>query len=736
MNALSYLPGTRSANPGLLSRFLPPIEDGTVSAWLSARIPPGSWLLDPFGASPRLVLEAARLGYRVIVAANNPVIRFLIEIASAAPREADFNAALAELAATRKSDERLETHLQSLYLTACEKCETQIQARAFLWNRGEEAPYARVYECPQCGDNGERPVTPADVERAAQLTRSASLHRARVLERVAPLGHADREYAEEALQVYLPRALYALATLINRVDGMEATPERKRLITALVLAAFDAGTSLWAADRPRPRQLSPSNQFRERNIWMALERAVGLWSETSSPVPCVAWPAEVPESGGICLFDGRLRELAPSMGAERPIAAVITAVPRPNQAFWTLSALWTGWLWGHEAADPFKMGLRRRRYDWAWNATALAAAFGHLGGLLPQETPILALLAEPEPAYTASTFTAADASGFELTGIALRSELDPMQTAWVRRSSDQAPGPRTLEAVRHAIESHLQERGEPAPYLHIHAAAMTALASAHALNDTGEELDESLRQSNALVESALIGDARFAHYGPGEGVETGFWGLRHYDLSIDSLADRVEIAAVHFLQKNPDRIFLEIEGSLYEQFPGLLTPSKGLIYNVLYSYAHRLGAAWRLRDEDMPAGRREDLKRMAALVESVGHRLGYETRKEDGILVWQQAGVTERVFHLIASALVGRVLRTNTHPAEKCVIVLPGGRASLAAYKQQRDPALAESMREWRLLKFRLLRSLAAIPVLNRQSFDEQISSDPVEQARGQLMMF
>jgi hypothetical protein len=45
-------------------------------------------------------------------------------------------------------------------------------------------------------------------------------------------------------------------------------------------------------------------------------------------------------------------------------------------------------------------------------------------------------------------------------------------------------------------------------------------------------------------------------------------------------------------------------------------------------------------------------------------------------------------------------------------------------------------MRGWRMLKFRLLRSLAEIPVLTRQTFEEQIVSDPVEQAEGQLMMF
>jgi hypothetical protein len=735
MKPLPYLPGTRPANPGLLSRFLPPLEDGTAAAWLMSRIPAGSWILDPFGSSPRLVLEGARAGYRVLVTANNPIARFLIEMAASAPSEAELKAALADLAAARKSDERLETHLQALYLTACEKCGAQIPARAFLWNKDSDAPYARVYECPQCEDAGERPAQPEDQERARQMTRSAQLHRSRVLERVAPPGDPDREYAEEALQVYLPRAIYALATLINRIEGLDVVPERRRLITALALAAFDAGNSLWSIDRQRPKRLSVPGQFRERNIWLALEHAVGQWSETSSKVPMEAWPNKIPE-GGICLFDGRLKTLAAEVRKEIPIRAVVAAVPRPNQAFWSLSSLWAGWLWGREAAEPFKVGLRRRRYDWAWNATALSSAFKNLAALLPEGTPMLGLLGEPEAAFATSTLTAADSSGFQLEGLALRDEQDPLQVVWTQTDAPRPASKRELKSVRRSIDEHLNQRAEPTPYLHLHTAAVAHLAVIGALKAPDEELEDALRSNNALIEAAVTTDARFAHYGQGEGLETGMWGLYAYDTSADSLADQVEMAAVQSLQKNPDRIFLEIEQGLNEQFPGLLTPSKGLIYNVLYSYAWREGGVWRLRAEDIPANRREDLEQMIALLELVGQRLGFQTREQDGAVLWEERGATERVFFVIASALVGRVVKNNIHPPEKCVIVLPGGRASLAAYKQQRDPALAERMREWRLLKFRLLRSLADIPVLNRQTFEEQITSDPVEQAQGQLMMF
>src|SRR5512134_836000 len=145
MDFQSYIPGMLPAEPGPLSRFTPPLEEGVISTWLPAHAPAGNWLLDPFGFSSRLVLEAARAGYRVLVTVNNPITRFLLEMSANPPSETDFKAALAELETEKKGDERLGAHLQALYVTTCEKCEKDLQAQSFLWRRGEDAPYARIY---------------------------------------------------------------------------------------------------------------------------------------------------------------------------------------------------------------------------------------------------------------------------------------------------------------------------------------------------------------------------------------------------------------------------------------------------------------------------------------------------------------------------------------------------------------------------------------------------------------
>ena len=154
MDTFSLIPGIRPENPGPLARFLPPLEDGVVSAWLGENIESGGWLLDPFGTAPRLALEAARAGYRVLVAANNPITRFMLETGTASLPESAFKAALADLAVSRKGEEKLEEHLQELYLTTCTSCAREVPAQAFLWRKGEEAPYGLIFECKECGEGG------------------------------------------------------------------------------------------------------------------------------------------------------------------------------------------------------------------------------------------------------------------------------------------------------------------------------------------------------------------------------------------------------------------------------------------------------------------------------------------------------------------------------------------------------------------------------------------------------
>ncbi|HEY5983086.1 MAG TPA: hypothetical protein VIU38_06395 [Anaerolineales bacterium] len=721
-----------------MSRFLPPLETGTVAAWLTKHVAPGSWLLDPFGFSPWLPLEAARAGYRLLVTVNNPITRFLIELAVDPPSEADFKSALAELAASKRGEERLETHLQSIYLTRCQQCGRQIQATAFVWHRGSDAPVARIYECSECGDRGERDVTGEDVERARSLAGSDALHRSRALERVATKDDPERFHVQEAIQHYLPRPLYFLTMIMNRIESLGLSPQRQRALTASALVACDAGNTMWDRheQRPRPKQLSTPEVFEEHNLWRVLEEAHRLWPDAAGSVPWTAWPNRIPESGGVCIYEGRLKNLADEVQKEIPIAAGIGSVPRPNQAFWTLSALWAGWLWGRSAVDPYRMALRRRRYDWAWNATALHAAFSHLSELLALGTPFFGLVPEVESQFLLSVMTAVSAASFDLKGFALRTEDDPVQFLWERgdRLHREALHPQS-EDLRQAMLGHLAERGEPASYLHVKSAALQLLAEANSLHAEGQDLETELRETRLTIEAALSGDPRFVHHSTGESVEAGMWGLRAWP-STETLTDRVEVIVVKHLQKNPQCTLIELENAVFPSLPGLFTPSRRTIEAILLSYAEKTGALWQLREEDKAARRQEDLRLIEGIVAETGARLEYQTRRDGKWILWEERGDLVFAFSVLASALVTSTINQNPYPAAKSILVVPGGRVGLIAYKAALQPDLSNTLSEYKLTRFRLWRSLADVKMLSRETFQEQMSADPVERPQGQMMMF
>jgi hypothetical protein len=741
MDTLAYIPGNDPSTPAALARYLPAVPEGVAAAFLrghagSAGLARGAWVLDPLGASPQLAVEIARQGYRTLVAVNNPVTRFLLEMAAQPPSRADLRQALSELAAARKGDERLETHLQSLYLTQCTKCQQQVPAEAFVWERASGALVARIYRCP-CGDRGEYPATPEDQARAASLASLDGLHRARLLERVAAPDDPDRAHAQEALDCYLPRAAYALITIINKLDGLSLSPERRRLLQALVLSACDEASAIWPYpdERPRSKSLALPPRFLEKNVWLALERGVELWYGDGQAVLVVNWPELPGEAGGLCLFDGPIRDLAPRL-KDLAIAAVVTALPRPNPAFWSLSALWAGWLWGKAAAAPFKSVLRRRRYDWNWHAAALYAALKNISDRLPLNTPVFALIPEIEPAFLSAAMLAAAGAGLELSGLTLRTRHDPAQLLWHRRAfahADTEPPEIDPQGIQQAMQEALQERGEPLSYLHLHAAALACMAAYRSLHWR----PEALAQIRAPIQAALAG-AEFIHLAEGQDPESGLWAAARWDGKVEPLPDRVEIAAVYFLQKNPACTFRNLEISLNGELPGLLTPSLGLLQAVLASYAIETDGHWSLRPEDSPASRRLDLEAASQNLATVAARLGYTLLRDDKkprLLCWSENGQILYRFQLVASAVVARLLRQSPTPPVQDLLVLPGGRSGLLAYKLQRDPGLRALAAGWRMLKFRHLHHLAGLNSLTRTQFNQEFSADPIEPSE-QMKLF
>ncbi len=730
----------RPAAPTPLERYLPPLPAGVVSAWLEAasqagRLEPGDWVLDPFGAAPLAALEAARAGYRVAVAAGNPVAQFLLEFRARAVSADALRGALAELAAARRGAERLETALLELYSTRCPACGAEQPAEAFVWAREAEAPHAKLLDCKACGAAGEYPTDEADQQRARQYQRSGP-HLARALQRIAPPGDPDRQHAEDALQGYLPRAVYALVMVINRVEGMQLSDDEHDLVTALLLSACDRATSLWAhpGGRSRPKQLNAPAQFREYNLWHELERSVALWAEDGPAVPVVRWP-EPPPAGGISLFEGPLREMQGLKDA--PVKAALAALPRPNQAFWTLCALWAGWLWGAEAIGPFAAVLRRKRYDWAWHTEALHAALSVLEGALAADTPFFGMVCEAEEGFNAAGLAAANLAGFRLEGMAMRRDQAQLQLDWRKGAAPAKAIDTGPQAVARAGRALLAARGEPSHFLHLQAAGLGELSRRLRLGGAAKTPGDLFTEARQMIEAGLE-DPAFARLGgSSQSQETGAWWLQEAVAARSPLADRVEIAVVRHLLRRPGADQELIDRTLCQVFPGLLTPPVALVEAALHSYGEEQDGAWRISAADSPAARRADLQEMRQLLAALGGRLGYAIQGESPLEWRNAAGDLVFAFYPIASAVVGELLLAAGTPPAQSAVVLPGRRSRLALEKLGRDPRLA-AVREagWRFLKFRHVRRLAGTQNLGSQTFTELLDLDPLtlEEAQTPLL--
>ena len=714
-------------------RFLPPHPAGVFSAWLEKNLPQGSLVLDPLGGSPLPILEAARAGYRVLAVCNNPVVAAELRLLASAPNQADFSAALSELATQRKGEERLEVMLRSLYATRCASCGGEIQADGFLWRKGANLPHARLYTCPHCQDSGEHPITDEDIQRLQPLQRSEKLHRARALERVLRGKHVEKENVEESLAVYPSRAIYVLFTLMNKLEGMNLPPRRRELLEGLLLTTLDTGNSIWAYPelRERPRQLSVPAQYLEKNLWSELENASAVWTSFSEPVPLTLWP-EMPDGAGVCLFAGRMRELA----EEKPPApdATLCLFPRPNQAFWTLSALWAAWLWEDDRAEKLRGMLDRRRFDWHWHTSALHAALHPAGAVSGEGKRMFGVIPEPAPGLVTAVIQSAAVSGYQVNGLSSRNAVEPVQVEWLSGSPHREQRTVNMQKIaRDAIREMLQEIGEPTDYIELHAAVMAALAQEKAFPSSIQQLTSEKAAEVTTILNGLLNDKEFLRRldATAQDPESGLWWLAQPANTQTPLADRLELELAGWLQKQKIISALDVLPRVNQRFPGYLTPPEGLVRHCLEAYAvyNLADQTWHLNQYEGEEARNSDVEEMRELVTRLAEQFRLSCSGEYPIL-WKKNPSSESALYRIiisSQAVIDRELLHTQPDRTENILLMPGSRAGLLKYKFDRDPYLRECVEEhWHFVKFRAMRSIASREDLSLELWKMLIDSDPI----------
>ncbi len=740
-NPLAYLPASQGFYSPPLGLFLPALPQGAIDAWTTANTQPGSLMLDPLGAHPLLAVEAAMSGRRVLMARNNPILWLLLESICRAPGSNHLWRVLSPILVSRRGEESMEEHLRGLYATPCAGCGQLIQPQGFVWERGGTQPVSRVYTCPHCGDEGEREISPHDLQNLQRLG-NLRLHRARAFQRVLQGGEYEQASIEAALDCYLPRALYVCMTLANRMEQLEWRKEDKLLMQAMLLLVFDNATSLWhwPARNQYHFQLSVPAKFLEKNLWLTLESAPARWGQYASPIPITYWPNLPDEGGGICLYNRRQPDKQNLFQQEAP-AAVVCVFPRPNQAFWTLSAMWSGWLWGRKAVLPMRSALARRRYDWRWFALALEAALGDLCDAIPTGTPMFGLLPQAAPNHLLGLLAGAHASGFELNGFAANLSDELYQCLWLAGELEQSPiGP----LVQSNLRAYLKARGEPVRLPAILSDYLARLAMQNSLPVDIQNLEETYFSQLQQTVSDTLHNPRFAQENTTSGGGSK-WGLAGSQADEMPVSERMEEIILNILWEHPQLLLQELELQVFSRLPGRLTPETDNLRLCLQSYADEdtdTPGLFQLRANEERAARSDDRTEMTALLEKRARSFGLDfTLESSSVVTWMDSqGRPRHRYYLLNSAVFSQlVLGSRKEEKVEKTLVFPGSRSRWLQHRLQEDPRLKAALEDggWHLMKYRYLRWLAAQEENQMERWESLLDGDPpLEEPSDQFQLF
>ena len=741
MNAQPFFHGEPITKSSPLKNNLPVYQENVVKAWLSNQSSRSGLVLCPFGSSPQVALEAASAGFRVVMPVHNPILYFLLNSLAQPPSREQLNSALSKLGSSYKGKERLKPHILSLYETDCPQCGGKTSASSFLWSRATQEPVSKTCRCTQCGEKTEGAVTADDLDKAREFQMNSPTH-ARALTRVAAPDDPIRFQVENALRSYPPRSVYAIFTALNKVTGFNLNPEESIHLETLMLHAFYRTSQPDHLSKLDSGAESEEDEFfREENVWYAFEEALDIWCEESPVIPVTTWPDLPPESGGVVVYPGRIRELIPQLKSAN-IHSVVMVFPKPNPSFWALSALWTGWLWGQDAAAPLKSILSIKNFDWSWMTRAIQTTLLEIKEILPPETFCFGLLPGLEIHSLISGISAASSAGFHLENLAVEPDHRLGQTSWSNKDidSDQSNSISNRENIRIAGVNLLKRNGEPIHTLSLYAAGMAALAKKGFLEseDMPPDPDRYFPQLIKDFEENIAYRQGFLHF-----PKIDKWWHQELSLSPVPQSDLVEKLVVELLVKTKTSLpEVDIFQHVFSSFPGSSIPQQGLIKACLNSYAEKdsdHSSLWKLKSSEKPSLRLKDLEEIEEIFTTIGAQLGFQVTKNPSKgniihLIWKNENKDQYSFSIAASGLLSKILFAVENNAAKKWMILPGSRAELITYKMQHNPPLAGIIdKDWELIKYRHIRRLADQGNLSEENFLERLNLDPFRSDSPQL---
>ncbi len=741
VNDFPYIAGEGQGPVFPLRNFLPPLPNHVFKAWISENQLEHHYLIDPISANPLLPITLAANGYKVISSRSNPINWLITEVLSDKDCQTKINRVVNKLLIRRKDGKSVEEIMENMYRTPCSACSKRIQPQGFVWEKGAAMPTSRVYACPHCGDSGEREISDEDRDNLTQLG-NLDIHIARAIQKVNPINRNENASMRDALDCYLPRALYACMLLVNRSQLLALDKTARQFLRAALLVVFNDAHALhhWPDRDYRFLQLSVPQRFFEKNLFLSLTTAHLQFPQCDQTIPITYWPYLPGESGGVCFFHSRLAEQKDIFSGIEPCTAV-TVFPRPGRAYWTLSAIWAGWLWGKNAVQPIRSALRRRRYDWAWYAKAIFQSIRRLQPSSADATRVFALFPGFTPNLVFGLFTGMRCAGFDLQGAAFREKENALQAEWKTGSQLEMAGSDNFN-LDHVIQHALTGLNKPLLFQDILLFTIIQLALNRELADNITNIeDTAYSRYNNLINQQIERAAYISTAEKGTPSTTIYFN-RISPSEAEPLAEQIETVIFQLLDHSWEIPMQSIDRLVCKRFPGNRTPSKELITMIVNAYGKQVKEkedVFQRRENEGLRKRQEDLKAISELLLDLGRDLGYQVMQGPPI-IWKdpQPESTSHQFYLTNTMRISEtVFQTAAIEKTSRYLVYPASRAGLLYFRLGQDPQLVNAIEDgWHLVKFRHVRRIAEKQSLTRAFWTDMVDKDPpLREAPAQLLM-
>ena len=759
-----------------------------VEFYLDQLSAPGDLVVDPFAGQAMLPLAAQAGRRRLVLNHASPAALLGVLATAAPPLPAVLDHAFSRIADAPRRGRTLAHHLAALYETICPECAQTIVAEQFTWDRTAGEPVEKRYRCPHCGSEGSAPADMADAAQVANLEVRGAAYWG-LLSRLVKPGDPLTADARALQDLYPARALLVISELLTAAEQRLSDSEELRAARAMILHVLSRGVPApdparaeppASAHRPAPLQLP--RRFVEHNLWLAFEQAHRLLRSRT--------PRTVAQAGDLRRLraaDGEGRVLALSLTAAGlaehlgpgSVRLLLTDPPAFDPASYSLNFLWTGWLFGRDAANRQRTTLSIEQWTWDWYARAMAAALQALRPLASADGRLVLAFEDASARRALALLTAASAAGWRLAAQAAETALlPPLTTRWrwefrlgevpalaapADESSLASLEERLQRSAQDATEALIVERGEPAPPALVQSACAVRWAELGLLAEVMAQRELSRRPISTLLEQmrvALTPDLPppgLAYTPATQPEHPSLWSADQPPAT-EPLADRVEAFVAEQVEAG-ETSARALRAAVYAHFPGWQTPDAALLDECLASYTEATGDTLRLRDEDQPAARAADVAAMASALHALGVRLGFEVwaagelglpAQVDSLhadplpdwqpanLVWHQAGEAAFAFALHTRASLAPWLLPPPPALAACAryVVLPGSRAGLLDFKLRRCPPWRTQLAwsGWEFVKFRHLRELARGEGLTLPALRARIGLDPVVTLPGQQL--